>query len=59
MHQVVKRGRFENEERIRAACEADDQSLLIRLAQLVDLLASYQLVALRLVEAWAPKGKPN
>jgi hypothetical protein len=46
-------------ERINAACRPDHQSLLEKLPQIVDLLASHQDEALRVLKEFVPKGKPN
>lgn len=56
---AVDRGRTATAEKIKTACQADYQSLLEKLPQIVDLLASDQDAALRLLKEWTPKGPPN
>jgi hypothetical protein len=46
-------------ERISAACRPNHQSLLEKLPRIVDLLASHQDEALRVLKEFVPKGKPN
>jgi hypothetical protein len=56
---AVDRGRIASTERIKASCQANYQSLLAKLPQLVDLLASDQDAALRFLKEWTPKDPPN
>jgi hypothetical protein len=56
---AVDRGRIESADRIKTTFQAGHQSLLARLPQLVDLLASDQDAALKLLRESTPKGLPN
>lgn len=56
---AVTRGRSASARRIKEVCQAGYQSLLAKLPQIVDLLASDQDAALRLLKEWTPKGPLN
>jgi len=56
---AVNRARVAMAEKIKAASQTNYQSLLEKLPQIVDLLASDQDAALQLLKEWNPKGLPN
>ncbi len=56
---LVERGRTQSIERIRAKCHPEHQDLLAKLPQIIDLLASDQDAASKLLREWIPKGRPN
>jgi hypothetical protein len=56
---AADRVRSTNAARIKEASQESYQSLLAKIPRIVDLLASDQDAALRLLNEWTPKGPPN
>ena len=56
---AVARGRMESSEKLNDISQTIHQSLVAKLPQLVDLLASDHDAALQFLGEWAPEGRPN
>jgi hypothetical protein len=59
IQKTVDAGRASLSPKIAEACRENYRSLLEKLPQIVDLLASDQDAALRFLKEWKPKGLPN
>jgi hypothetical protein len=56
---ATERGRAAIYPKIKLACREAHQDLLAKLPQIVELLASRQDEALRVLKEWIPKGPPH